>query len=228
MNWDNFDWDQLPADAGQAVSVEYSVDWESSTIYRKSHDKSDRTVAVEKATITGGEYEPQNGILPEHDEWLPADADTAAAAGRGLHYQSDAWVRLGREVDWTNYWPAIDRDGNLTGQAVETDEAAVGWWNVDNEAMISDEEALAGGWTIDAEDGAACQPTADEALAIAGLVCGRNVEEDSSGGQGHCWRLVRGDEMSASIREEIEAEMIDGGVDSTDDYMASNGCHYRW
>jgi hypothetical protein len=142
MNWDNFDWDQLPADAGQTVSVEYSCDWESSTIYRKSHDKSDRTVAVEQATITGGEYEPQNGILPEHGEWLPADAD--------------------------------------------------------------------------------------EALAIAGLVCGRNVEEDSSGGQGHCWRLVRGDEMPASIREEIEAEMIDGGVDSTDDYMASNGCHYRW
>jgi hypothetical protein len=160
MNLDNLDFEQMPADAGQAVSVEYAVDWESSTIYRKSHDKSDRTVAVEKATITGGEYEPQNGILPEHGEWLPADADTAAAAGRGLHYLSDAWVRLGREVDWTNYWPAIDRDGNLTGQAVETDEAAVGWWNVDNEAMISDEEALAGGWTIDAEDGAACQPTA--------------------------------------------------------------------
>jgi hypothetical protein len=69
---------------------------------------------------------------------------------------------------------------------------------------------------------------ADEALAVAGLVCGRNVEEDASGGQGHCWRLVRGDELPASIREEIEAEMIDGGVDSTDDYMAMNGCHYRW
>jgi hypothetical protein len=68
----------------------------------------------------------------------------------------------------------------------------------------------------------------DEALAVAGLVCGRNVEEDASGGQGHCWRLVRGDEMPASIRAEIEAEMIDGGVDSSDDYMASNGCHYRW
>lgn len=160
MNWNKLDWDQLPADAGQAVSVEYSVDWEHGTIYRKSQDRGDRTVAVERAEITGGEFEPQNGILPEHGEWRPADADTAAAAGRGLHYQSDAWVTMGREVDWTNYWPAIDRDGNLTGQAVETDEAAVGWWNVNDDAMISDEEARAGGWEIDAEEGRACLPTA--------------------------------------------------------------------
>jgi len=68
----------------------------------------------------------------------------------------------------------------------------------------------------------------DEALAAAGLVCDRNIEEDLSGGQGHNWKLVRGDELPPSIREEIEAEIMDGKRDSTDDYMASNGVHYRW
>jgi hypothetical protein len=68
----------------------------------------------------------------------------------------------------------------------------------------------------------------DEALAAAGLVCDRTVEEDASGGQGHCWRIVRADELPANILAEIEAEMTAGGTASTDDYMASNGCHYRW
>lgn len=152
MNWSKLDWDQLPADAGQTVSVEYSVDWESSTIYRRSHDRSDRTVAVEAATITGGEYEPQNGILPGHGEWRPADADTAAAAGRGLHYRSSEWRELADAGDWNGIWngtwPEIDRDGTITGRIVESED---GYYSVGDEAMISAAEARAGGWEIDAE-----------------------------------------------------------------------------
>jgi hypothetical protein len=81
--------------------------------------------------------------------------DAAADNGRGLHYRSAAWAALAEAADWTGMWPAIDRDGKLTGQAVDSDETAVGWLNVDDEAMISIEEARAGGWTIDADEGRA-------------------------------------------------------------------------
>lgn len=61
------------------------------------------------------------------------------------------------------------------------------------------------------------------------LVCGNQVQIDRSGGQGHCWRDVEDTiDLPPSIREELEGEMIDGGVDSCLDYVASNGQHYRW
>jgi hypothetical protein len=84
--------------------------------------------------------------------------DTAADKGRGLHYQSHAWASIAEDAEWTGMWPAIDRDGKLTGQAVDSDETAVGWLNVDDEAMISVEEARVGGWTIDADEGRAEPP----------------------------------------------------------------------
>jgi hypothetical protein len=87
------------------------------------------------------------------------DCDAAAAAGRGLHYRSSEWARLARDVDWTGFWPVIDRSGNLTGQAVDSDESAVQYWNVDDDAMIADDEARAGGWTIDADEGQANPPS---------------------------------------------------------------------
>ena len=58
-------------------------------------------------------------------------------------------------------------------------------------------------------------------------VCGSEIQYDKSG-VGHCW--VAADEINcpASIQEEIAGEMIDGGMDECGDYVASNGCHYRW
>ena len=60
-----------------------------------------------------------------------------------------------------------------------------------------------------------------------GRVCGRLVEVDRSG-VGHCWVYVTPADMPANVREEIEGEIIDGGLDSCDGYVASNGLHYRW
>jgi hypothetical protein len=60
------------------------------------------------------------------------------------------------------------------------------------------------------------------------LVCGTQVYEDQSGGQGHCWRAVSAANLPANIVAEIEAEIIDGGREQCDDYVASNGMHYRW
>ncbi len=47
-----------------------------------------------------------------------------------------------------------------------------------------------------------------------------------SGGQGHCWRTPA--DLPATIEEEIAAEILDGGRETCDDYVASNGQHYRW
>lgn len=66
--------------------------------------------------------------------------------------------------------------------------------------------------------------TNDDATRLA---CGNQVQYDHSGGQGHCWRNKDLTEFP-NIREEIEAEILDGGVESCEDYVASNGCHYRW
>jgi hypothetical protein len=58
-------------------------------------------------------------------------------------------------------------------------------------------------------------------------VCGNQVQHDNSG-VGHNWQNINREDIPASIIEELEGEMIDGGLDSCDDYVASNGLHYRW
>lgn len=56
---------------------------------------------------------------------------------------------------------------------------------------------------------------------------GTTIQYDRSG-VGHCW--VEADEIDCppSVQDEIAAEIIDGEQESCDDYVASNGCHYRW
>lgn len=57
------------------------------------------------------------------------------------------------------------------------------------------------------------------------LVCGSQVQVDRSG-VGHCWANV--DDLPPIIRQEIEGEILDGGRDECEDFVASNGLHYRW
>lgn len=58
-------------------------------------------------------------------------------------------------------------------------------------------------------------------------VCGKTIQHDKSG-VGHCW--VAADEFNcpADVQEDIAAEIVDGENDTCDDYIASNGQHYRW
>ena len=58
-------------------------------------------------------------------------------------------------------------------------------------------------------------------------VCGNKVQHDNSG-VGHNWRDIAASDIPANIREEIEGEMIDGKKDECEDFVASNGLHYRW
>jgi len=59
------------------------------------------------------------------------------------------------------------------------------------------------------------------------LVCGSQVQVDKSGA-GQCWVDVAAADLPPSISQTIEGEMIDGGHDECDDFVASNGLHYRW
>jgi len=65
-------------------------------------------------------------------------------------------------------------------------------------------------------------------MAKHNIIAGRAVQMDASGGQGHYWRDANEDNIPANVRLEIEGEIIDGQRDSADDFVASNGQHYRW
>jgi hypothetical protein len=58
------------------------------------------------------------------------------------------------------------------------------------------------------------------------LVCGKQVQHDNSG-VGHNWRNIDAKDIPPSIREEMENEMIDG-KEACEDFVGSNGLHYRW
>ena len=55
-------------------------------------------------------------------------------------------------------WPVVDRDLDLTGEIVDSEVS--GWWNYSDEAAIFEDEATAGGWTIDTHNGYADPPAA--------------------------------------------------------------------
>ena len=59
------------------------------------------------------------------------------------------------------------------------------------------------------------------------LVCGLQIQIDRSG-QGHAWRNIAAADINADAREEIEGEIIDGKKTECDEFVASNGLHYRW
>ena len=58
-------------------------------------------------------------------------------------------------------------------------------------------------------------------------VLGRTIAHDMSG-QGHCWSTIHSDDFSAAVAEEIEAEIVDGGLDTCEDYLTTDGRHYAW
>jgi len=66
-------------------------------------------------------------------------------AGAGLHYKSREWNEIYTAGGgWDGTYPEIDRHGKLTGRIVGYED---GFLNVNDEAMITIEEARAGGWT---------------------------------------------------------------------------------
>ena len=58
-------------------------------------------------------------------------------------------------------------------------------------------------------------------------ICGKTIKVDNSG-VGHNWRTVSASDIPANIVEEIAAEILDGGKEECELYVASNGHHYKW
>ena len=56
---------------------------------------------------------------------------------------------------------------------------------------------------------------------------GAVIEMDRSG-LGNCWEVCYEGDVPAQIVEEITCEIIDGKQAECDNYVASNGFHYRW
>jgi hypothetical protein len=57
-------------------------------------------------------------------------------------------------------------------------------------------------------------------------VCGRTIQHDASG-QGHCWRTVSANDLSADTVEDIHACILDG-ESHCELHIADGGEHYRW
>jgi hypothetical protein len=68
--YSNLQWHQLQADAGQILDIKYAVNWEERILFCKSWDRSNNTTSITYSFINGGEFEPQNGKLPTHGEWV--------------------------------------------------------------------------------------------------------------------------------------------------------------
>lgn len=58
-------------------------------------------------------------------------------------------------------------------------------------------------------------------------ICGNQIQHDNSG-VGHNWRNIDANDIPANIVAEIECEIIDGGKEECENFVASNGIHYRW
>ena len=75
------------------------------------------------------------------DTYGNTNAELVALTDRaaGLRYDSPDAIAILDEADWANHWPVVDADGLLTGDVVETDDCE-NYWNVDDMAMISDND----------------------------------------------------------------------------------------
>jgi hypothetical protein len=62
-------------------------------------------------------------------------------------------------------------------------------------------------------------------MALA-TICGKEIQHDASG-QGHDWRWVSVDSISADTQEDIAGAIVDG-LESCLVWIADGGQHYRW
>jgi hypothetical protein len=70
-DWQMTNWEQMPQDAGQIVSISYRCDWDAGVLWCRTYDGSDRSTLIARAVITDAEqeYDPANNVLPPHGEW---------------------------------------------------------------------------------------------------------------------------------------------------------------
>lgn len=85
------------------------------------------------------------------------DAITRACGTHAnLHWQDPLWVQISAAFDWQDAWPLVNKDGLLTGDVILAGDDTL--TTFDYGAVIRPEDAKAGGWEIDTEEGLARQP----------------------------------------------------------------------
>jgi hypothetical protein len=63
-------WYQRPSEAGQAVDVWYSVDWENEQLFRKTDDRNGPVcLEVGRMLNDGSAFEPWNDLIPNVSRW---------------------------------------------------------------------------------------------------------------------------------------------------------------
>lgn len=95
---------------------------------------------------------PKRLNRPDHT----AMRDRVTKAFAGHHYMTEEFRQVSAAFDWSNVWPVVDADCDLTGDVVEPDENFLRVY--DDEAVIRKDVARAGGWEMDREEGTAWPP----------------------------------------------------------------------
>lgn len=92
---------------------------------------------------------------PEQNDLRDAVA-RACGSAVNLHYRDPLWQKLADIFDWQDVWPVINGDGYLTGEVWTACDDIL--HTDDMDAMIRPEDAKAGGWEINYEEGTAAMP----------------------------------------------------------------------
>lgn len=100
-----------------------------------------------------------------------AACEIVAQAGYSLDYDSAEWRELAELVQWNGIWPIIDQVGQIDGRITDGED---GFLNVEDEAMIDEEDARLGGWRIDREEGRA---TRSEPVLVEVARCDETIRD---------------------------------------------------
>lgn len=97
-------------------------------------------------------------VTMTRSEWMEVFADTDNHALKAAVVAAQRGEPLADLLfdGWDDCWPVIDRELNLTGEF--RDSGSDDWLNYDDEAAILREEAVAGGWSVDEDEGRAYPP----------------------------------------------------------------------
>jgi hypothetical protein len=152
--------------------VRQALDWADAGKLDQ-HDRGDRAVLDALESLE----ELLEGGAGERDDAANLSACTAAEeavaarlvetrvwfldAFAGERIDDPATVIAMERIDWTDYYPVIDGDREITGEFAYADSDDATMLNYDNEAMISRAEAEQYGWTINEDDGSAEPPEAE-------------------------------------------------------------------
>jgi hypothetical protein len=183
--------------------------------YPRSQNLQTGTPGEYRVSRDGNEWQIE--VADNNGVWVPAEPGMKAYADRDdAHEAMETLREVRREKNERQFI-----DGFAEGMGIRVRDARSAWGDYSrNLSDVEREDEEQKGRDRGLELGAEYKA---QSAKSESLVCGNQVQIDRSG-QGHAWRDIDAQDIPASVREEIEGEMIDGGSE----LVASNGQHYRW